>query len=148
MKHGKAIFSFYSTIRDAPPWGTWLRKLHQWGKVGEERGGRKNKVPSWGSNPDPLASRQRTTWTTASAPWEVYNANTNGQRWLAVFLERNRWKVFKDWRKTAPAFEFVTSIWPLQHWPQSSTFKQSFKSPYWWQRNAICHKKIDQHGRK
>ena len=31
------LFLLQHTVRDAPPWGTWLRTLHWWRKVGRDR---------------------------------------------------------------------------------------------------------------
>ena len=35
------LFSFHDIIRDAPPWGTWLKRLHCWRKVGQDRKSKK-----------------------------------------------------------------------------------------------------------
>ena len=34
---GIHFFNSQHTVRDAPPWGTWLRTLHWWRKVGKHR---------------------------------------------------------------------------------------------------------------
>ena len=51
---GSFLLLSQHTDRDAPPWGTWIRTLHGWRKVGKER--KKKKKPSSRQylNPQPL----------------------------------------------------------------------------------------------
>ena len=56
------LFLSLHTVRDAPPWETWLRTLHWWRKVGRERAKRWRKKPSTPqrvSNPRPPATNRR-----------------------------------------------------------------------------------------
>ena len=41
------------TVRDGPPWGTWLRKLHWWRKVGKDGRSRKKPQTKEKLNPRP-----------------------------------------------------------------------------------------------
>ena len=88
------------TPRDAAAWGTWLRTLHWWRKVGKDRRRRRPNLSPAPSKIEPMASwfTRRALYRCATTPaqWDILCFNK-----LVMGSKPARWGPFRAWR-TSP----------------------------------------------